>query len=115
MHSKKMSLKPLKDMRESKSKLEFNLDQDANMTQSKMLLQSIILIKSLLNINRAKSGSLISGLLGAHLAKDQWHTIKKCSPKEELTGVTRLRSLVSVLIKLQKWSCRTSKPRVGKK
>jgi len=47
-----------------------------------------------------KCGSLISGQLGVHHAKHQWHTIRQCLIKEELIGATKLRSFASVLIKL---------------
>jgi len=56
---------------------------------------------------------LISGLLGAHHVKDQWPTIRKCLKKEEKNGVTNLRSLVSVLIKLLMLLLSMSTPKNG--
>lgn len=43
----------------------------------------------------------IFGLPGAHLARDQWLTTKKCLRKELLTGVEKLESLVLALIILR--------------
>jgi len=56
---------------------------------------------------------LISGLHGAHHVKDQWLTIRKCLKKEEKNGVTNLRSLVSVLIKLLMLLLSMSTPKNG--
>lgn len=113
MLSKNNLKQRLKELKVSRLISKSNLDQDANMIQSRGSSQ--LLVERLLTsyIRKEKFGSLISGLHGAHHAKLPWPTIKLCLIKERVIGETSLRSLPLVLIRLLKLLLSTLMQRDG--
>lgn len=99
-NSMKLQKQLLKELKEHPSRLLFNWEQVANTIQLRKSSQLKVEMPLISSILLEKCGSLISGQLGVHHAKHQWHTIRQCLIKEELIGATKLRSFASVLIKL---------------